>query len=838
MAADPHEQRFSEALLAHGQGNFELAETKYCEVLKNVPNHSGALHYLGLIHLQKGDLGAATVLISASVSENPAEPDSLCNLSFCFNSVGRFSEAIDLCKRALLIDPKNDRVWTNLGNAHRALGHITDSQHSYMAALELEPLNPHYMYNLANIYFDQGNWAEARARYTAVLNVESSLTEAHHNLSVCLLCLNEPEVALVHACRVIELNPDYSEAYVCKGSALLCLDEPHSALANFDRALEINPNHAEALRHRGKALLAVGQVQAAVAAYRRSAELNPTSAAAWADLGALNTNLGDHSEALRNYNEALSRDPGHPEALCNQGVSLSELGAFNAALQSYDLSLASRPNHAVALRNKGDLLNKLKDFQDGLKCLQAAYQIDPNIDFLAGSILHTKLKLCDWDNLGGLVKDTEESIRRRQPVISPFAALGLLNSPALQRIVSEVYVESKCIASQDFQDDWEQCSTTRVRIGYYSSDLYNHATSYLIAELFELHDRKKFEVYIFSFGPRRDDPMSQRIQNAADFYFDVQEFSNPEIVELSRKHKILVAVDLKGHTLNSRPDIFRLRVAPIQISYLGFPGTTGMREIDFILADRTVLPEDHAAYFSEKIIYLPTCYQINDSKRASDLLNRRQNVDQDCPVGTDAFVFCCFNNNWKILPETFDTWMQILREVESSVLWLYVESKEAQVNLWREATRQGVERNRILFAEPVSHVEHLARYRWVDLFLDTFPCGAHTTASDALFAGVPLLTRCGETFASRVASSLLACLGVGELVTRDFSEYKALAIKIARNPELLLQLKERIALRLPSSAVFDTKSQARHIECAYLEAVELKRKEIKKPRLVSGGFSF
>jgi predicted O-linked N-acetylglucosamine transferase (SPINDLY family) len=352
----------------------------------------------------------------------------------------------------------------------------------------------------------------------------------------------------------------------------------------------------------------------------------------------------------------------------------------------------------------------------------------------------------------------------------------------------------------------------RIRIGYFSANYYNHAVAYLIAELFERHDRSRFEILGFSFGPDAKDEMSQRVSVAMDRFLDVRSLSDRSVAQLSREHEVDIAVDLMGFTKDNRFGIFAERAAPIQVNYLGYPGTTGADCMDYLIADRTLIPESSRQHYSEKIVYLPDSYQVNDSKR---LISEKTSSRAEEGLPEQGFVFCCFNNNYKIVPGTFDRWMRILGQVEGSVLWLLEDNPWAGGNLRKEATRRGISPERLVFARRLPLAEHLARHRLADLFLDTLPYNAHTTASDALRAGLPVLTCLGEAFASRVAATLLRAVDLPELITTSEAEYEALAVEIALNSERCHAIRERLRQNLPTAPLFNTRSYTNHLEAAY-----------------------
>jgi predicted O-linked N-acetylglucosamine transferase (SPINDLY family) len=394
---------------------------------------------------------------------------------------------------------------------------------------------------------------------------------------------------------------------------------------------------------------------------------------------------------------------------------------------------------------------------------------------------------------------------------------------SLQRKAAEIWASDNYPANFVLGSIPKRTRREKIRLGYFSADFHNHATSYLMAELFEYHDKDRFELVALSFGPDLQDQMQQRISAAFDKFIDVRKQSDKDVALLSRNLGIDIAIDLKGFTQDSRVGIFAFEAAPIQVNYLGYPGTMGASYFDYLVADKTLIPEGSQIHYSEKIVYLPNSYQVNDTqRRIADKVFAREELD----LPDSGFVFCCFNNNYKITPHTFESWMRILRRVDGSVLWLLEDNPTASTNLRKEAQRRDVNPNRLVFAKRIPLPEHLARHCAADLFVDTLPCNAHTTASDALWAGLPVLTCMGEAFASRVAASLLNAIGLPELITSRQEDYEALAVELATNPERLKSVKAKLEQNRLTTPLFDTKLFTRHIEDAYTQMIERYRADL------------
>lgn len=422
------------------------------------------------------------------------------------------------------------------------------------------------------------------------------------------------------------------------------------------------------------------------------------------------------------------------------------------------------------------------------------------------------MRICDWCNFDSECTHLISSIRNGSLNTAPFPFLMIPSSSDDQLQCAKLWVANNFDLADRLIWQGGRYDHDRIRIAYLSADFHGHATGYLIAELFEIHDRSRFELIAFSFGPEDQSEMRQRLSAAFDKFIDVRNASDREVATLARKFEVDIAVDLKGFTTDSRTGVFALRAAPVQVSYLGYPGTMGADYIDYLIADRVLIPAASQKYFAEKIAYLPNSYQVNDRRRriAEKILTRAE-----LGLPADAFVFCCFNNNYKITPAVFECWMRLLKQVEGSVLWLFEDNASAASNLRKEAQARGLNPERLVFARRMALPEHLARHRLADLFLDTLPCNAHTTASDALWAGLPVLTQIGETFAGRVAASLLTAIGLPELITSTPQAYEDLAIELATNSEKLAAIKRKLADNRLTTPLFDTKLFAKHIEAAY-----------------------
>lgn len=615
--------------------------------------------------------------------------------------------------------------------------------------------------------------------------------------------------------RAIQSNPDYAEAHNNRGSVLHALQQYPAAVASYDQAILLKPDYAEAYCNRGNSLHALCRYQEALESCDRAIALNPDYAEAHYNRGKALHGLERYQPALESYDHAIRLNPRHAEAYNNRGGSLQALLQYEAALESFNQAILLKPDYADAFCNRGNARMTLKQYPAGLEDFDQATLLNPDREYLHGMRLFLKRVLCQWDDAEDNLRQIEAAIHRGEKAALPFAVLAVSGSPAAQKHAAEIYV----------RDKHPPCSTApipprprpdRIRIGYFSADYYNHAISNLIVDTLERHDRSRFEILGFSFGPDKIDEMSKRVSAAMDRFVDVRSMPDGDVVQLSRELEVDIAVDLTGFTKNHRTGIFAGRAAPIQVNYLGYPGTMGAAYIDYLLADPTLIPEASRRHYSEKIVYLPDSYQANSQRPVSAKPCARQ--DEGLPE--TAFVYCCFNNTYKITPTVFDTWMRILSRVEGSVLWLLQENPWAVANLQKEAARRGISPQRIVFARRQPAACHLARQQLADLFLDTSPYNAHTTASDALWAGLPVLTRPGETFASRVAASLLRAVGLPELITATEPELEELAVTLAHDAEHYRALRHRLQQNLLRAPLFDSQSFTHSLEAAYIAMFE------------------
>jgi predicted O-linked N-acetylglucosamine transferase (SPINDLY family) len=829
------------------QGQLARAESICQEILREQSDHPDALLLRGVIELQTGRIAQAAASFRASIQKNAAQPvalallgDALLDLHQPEEALLTYGAALRLspelapvhfgCGNALLDlqrplqalasfdevlrrQPNHPEALFNRGNALLGLGRHDAAVDSYDRAIALQPAYAAAYSNRGSAFKSLGRAHQALASFDAALTIDPRLADALNNRGCILRELGQPQAALDAFDRALQVRPDYAEAHHGRGNALRDLNRPLEALTSYDKALQLRNNFAAAHCGRGDALLALGRLPEALAAHDTAVLLEPDYADGYNSRGNSLRFLRRFPEAIACYDHALHLDPDNATALYNRGCALLEGGGrLEEALASYERAQQLKPNFTLALRMRGDALLALKRPDAAARCFAELLSLDPTFDYAAGALLHARQNCADWSVSVPLASRERiyDAVLAGKRADSPFSFLSVSDSSAAQLQCARTYVAYRCPPTTPLWTG-QRYRHERIRVAYVSSDLRTHAVSYLLAGVFEQHDRQRFETTAISLRPEESSALGRRVKGAFNRFVDVSARSDREVAELLRNLEIDIAVDLVGFTEGLRPGIFAHRAAPIQVNYLGFPGTLGAPYVDYILADRFVIPPERQVNYSEHVVYLPDCFQANDDKRA---ISGQAVTRADAGLADASFVFCCFNNSYKINPAMFDIWMRLLDQVPGSVLWLVDSGETARANLQREAAHRGVDPRRLVFAARQPYAEHLSRLSLADLFLDTLPFNGGTTASDALWAGLPLLTCAGDAFAARMAGSVLRAAGLPELVTQSLVDYEAKALALARQPQDLHALRARLG-ETRRAPLFDTDRFRRHLESAY-----------------------
>jgi protein O-GlcNAc transferase len=865
------DEALKKGIEAHKSGQVQEADRLYAAVLKAEPNHPDANHNMGVLAVGVGNVQKALPFFKTALEIKPGVAQFWLSYIDALIKIGRIAdgkavfdqakvkgakgEAFDQLEKRLFEpssnpqDPPSAQLQSiiNLytqGQLQQALSDATEMLEKFPnsavlyniagasnaglmqfdAAVDsfkqLLKINPHYAeaYNNMGVALqDKGDPEAAIDSYKQALKIKPDYAEAYYNMGVALKDKGDLEAAIDSYKKALKCNSDYAEAYNNMGVALQDKGDLEAATASYKQALKINPDHAEAYNGIGNVLNAKGDPAAAIVSYKQALKINPDYAEAYYNMGVALNDKGDSEAAIDSYKQALKIKPDYAEAYNNMGVALKDKGDPEAAIGSYKRAINLKPDDAEAYYNMGVALVEKGALDAGIKSYEMALKIKPDYQASRVDKLFLQSQICDWAALEqdrGLIATLGISTES----IGFFGILPLEDAPERHRVRSEILVEKLYKHKTPLPPAAKPSQEPqRLRIGYFSADFQEHPVAYLMAKVLEVHDRMRFEVYGYSIGPARDDDMRQRLIKAFDVFIDVRDMSDQDVALLVRQDKIDIAIDLTGHTKNNRLGIFAYRAAPVQINYLGYPGTIGADFIDYIIADSVLIPSGYEQYYNEHILRLPNSYMPTDNTRP---MSTRPMSRSEMDLPEDGFVFCCFNNNYKISPQEFDIWMRVLAKVEGSVLWLRNSNAWSEDNLRTQAKIRGVDPSRLVFAGRTPIEEHLARQKLADLFLDTFAFNAHTTAAEALWAGLPVVTKVGKGFAARVAASLLTAVDLPELITETEQEYEALILNLATNPERLAQIRKTLADKRLSAPLFDTALFTKHLEDGYQQVYQ------------------
>jgi protein O-GlcNAc transferase len=687
-------------------------------------------------------------------------------------------------------------------------------------------------YKRGNEHTTNGQWDLALVEYDKAIASDAGLAKAHCNRGVVLLRLGRREEALASYEQGIALNPEDALAYYNRGAIQRMLGDGEAALASYDLAIARNKDYAEAHFNRAVLLQELQRWDQAITGFRRAMALNPafSSDYAWSAIGGAQQELRHWDAALVSMDRSIALRADHAGAHYQRGNILRALGRPDEAIASFDRAIGLNPDHAEALQNRGTTLHSLKRYEEAIANYDRALSLRPDLPYLPGIRRYARMHICDWNNLDADLIQLSDGIRKLQPVSPPFALLALLDSAPLLKSAAKIWAADDCPPSDELGPCPRPTESKRIRVGYFSADFRLHPVALLLAGVFEAHDRSKFEITAFAFGPKANDAMRDRLERAFDRFIDVRDQTDAEIAMLARSLNIDIAVDLGGFTEFNRTRIFAMRAAPLQIGYIGYLGTMDVPYMDYLVADSTIIPEGDRCHYREKIIYLPV-YHAND---AGHVAAGRRPAREELGVPPGAFVFACCNSIYKIMPATFDGWMRILGRVEGSALLLNSDHPAADRNLRLEAVRRGIDPGRVIFGKRLLLSDYLARYDALDLFLDTLPYNAGTTASDALWAGLPVVTLQGGTFPGRVAASLLNALGLPELITTTQTAYEDLAVRLATDPEQLAGLRRKLERQRLIAPLFDTRLFTTFLESAYAAIHARYRKDLPPDHLHVG----
>ncbi len=805
------EQLFENALAAQRRGSLADAKRLYASVLRIDPTNAAAFGNLAIIAAQQGDLAGAERLLRKEIELRPDYPAGYNNLGSVLQQQARLADAVVAHRQAIKLNPNYAEAFLALGNTLRQQGNFEEAMESYRSAIRARGDYAEAHNNKGVLLQMQGRLDQAASAYGEAVALRPAYAEAQFNLGGVLHQKHELDAAEAAYRRVISLNPEIAVVHNNLGTVLKDQGRLDEALAAFENAVGLKPDFAEAFYNRASVLQQQARLEEALAAYGQAIALRKDYTDAINNAGIVLQELGRAAEAIELYRQLLERMPDHADACNNMGTALLAAGRPDQARAVFEQALTHKPDFPTAFYNLASARRELGDLAGAIAGYRNALRLRPDYAEAFSQLVYHRAQACEWDGRQADQARLVDMVRRGIRV-PPFYLLSTPASASDQLICARQWIGPIRPPRHAVFAHKPGVERGRIRLGYLSGDFHQHATAQLMAELFESHDRDRFEVFAYSYGPDDNSPMRARLDRAFDRFVDVRTLSYREAAELIHADKVDILVDLKGYTHHARPAISAYRPAPVQLSYLGYPATMGADFIDYIIVDSFVVPDSQQPFFPERLVHLPGSYQVNDRRRevAGTGSSRR-----DWELPAEGLVLCSFNNSYKISPAIFDIWMRLLRTVAGSVLWLLKTNALVERNLRSEAEKRGVDSGRLIFAPVVALAEHLGRHRHADLFLDTVPCNAHTTASDALWAGLPVLTCSGDTFAGRVAGSLLMAVGMPELVTGSLAIYEQTALALARDPQRLIALRQKLQTNRHTSALFDLPKCTGNIEAAY-----------------------
>jgi protein O-GlcNAc transferase len=807
--------------MAQARGNPDAAIGHFNKTLELKPDFEMAYGDLCQILFQNGQIEGARKVIQQGLSLFPQSALFHCYLGNLYVAEKKREQAIACYRKALTIQPDDAEVLVLLGNIHKDQGELDDALGCYRRALALRPDSAEVNNNLGSVFHAMSNFGEAVNYYQRALLLKPDSAEINSNLGAVFQ--DQGNLDKAEACyrNALALDPEYADAHNKLGTLFHDRDDLDEAQACYRKALALEPDSTDALNNLGVAFQAMGNFDEAAAYYRKALALKPDSADANLNLGILFSKQGNLIEAESCYRKAITLRPDFPETYNHLGNALRDQGKPDEAAACYSQALMLKPDFFMAHYNLGVVFQEQNKLDKSLDCYRHAVELSPEFHIAKINLLYVLQLTCDWKDIKKLGEEVRRSVREISPdtenQITPFSFLTVPGgTPEEQKRCATNWAQGRYQSLVSRQKEmgfvFKQEAKPKLHIGYFSADFRTHPVAQLMAEVFETHDRERFRITAYSFGPNDGGDMRKRLEKTFDSFVDISDFTHEDAARKIYEDRVDILVDLMGYTRHNRSPILALRPAPIQVNYLGYPGTMGAGFIDYLIADRFIITPEHQKYYTEKVKCLPDSYLPRDSScRRLPPPGRK-----DCGLPDEGFVFCSFNPFYKITPDVFDVWCRLLIAVPESVLWLSSGNPIAESNLRREAENRGVNPERIIRAPRMSSIEdHLARVQCADLFLDTTPYNAHTTCSDALWMGLPVITCTGETFPSRVAGGLLTALGVPELITYSLEDYYALALELATDKDKYAGIRNRIIANRESASLFNSTKFTRDLENIY-----------------------
>ncbi|CAN1765758.1 Probable UDP-N-acetylglucosamine--peptide N-acetylglucosaminyltransferase SEC [Linum perenne] len=818
------------------KGDNDTAIRYYLVAIELRPSYADAWSNLASAYMRKGRINEAAQCCRQAIALNPLLVDAHSNLGNLMKAQGLMQEAYDCYVKALRIQPTFAIAWSNLAGLLMQSGDVPRALQFYEEAVKLRPSFPDAYVNLGNIYKSLGRLQDAIECYQRAIQSRPNYAIAYGNLANTYYEGGQLDLAVLHFKQAISIDPRYTEAYNSLGNALKDLGGVNEAIQCYSQCLALQPSHPQALTNLGNIYMNWNMPAAAASYYKATLAVTTGLSAPFNNLAVIYKQQGNYADAISCYNEVLRIDPSAADGLVNRGNTYKEIGRVTEAIQDYISAINVQPSMPEAHANLASAYKDSGLVEAAVKCYKQALLLRPDFPEATCNLLHTLQCVCNWDERNKMFNEVEGILRRQinasaLPSVQPFHAIAYPLDPMLALEISRNYAaHCSSIASRFSLAPFNHPppipikhdhGNQRLRVGYVSSDFGNHPLSHLMGSVFGMHNQTNIEVFCYALSANDGTEWRQRIQSEAEHFIDVSTMSSDMIAKLINEDKIQILINLNGYTKGARNEIFAMRPAPIQVSYMGFPGTTGATYIDYLVTDEFVSPLQYAHIYSEKLVHLPHCYFVNDYKQKNlDVLDPTcQHKRSDYGLPEDKFIFACFNQLYKMDPEIFNTWCNILKRVPNSALWLLRFPAAGEMRLHEYAVAQGVQPDQIIFTDVAMKQEHIRRSALADLFLDTPLCNAHTTGTDVLWAGLPMVTLPLEKMATRVAGSLCEATGLGKemIVSSSMKEYEDRAVSLALNRPKLQALTNKLKSIRLTCPLFDTLRWVKNLDRSYMK---------------------
>ncbi|CAN8269855.1 unnamed protein product [Cochlearia groenlandica] len=849
--------------------DFDMCIARNEEALTIQPNFAECYGNMANAWKEKGDIDRAIEFYKMAIELRPSFADAWSNLASAYMRKGRLSEATQCCQQALTLNPLLVDAHSNLGNLMKAQGLIKEAYRCYVEAVRIQPTFAIAWSNLAGLFLESGDLTRALQYYKEAVKLKPAFPDAYLNLGIVYKSLGRPTEAIICYQHALQSRPNCAMAFGNIGGIYYEQGQVDLAIRHFKQAISQDPRYFEAYNSLGNALKDIGRIEEAMRCYNQCLALQPNHPGAMANLGnvymewncmghastyfkatlAVTTGLsspfnnlaiiykqqGNYTDAISCYNEVLRIDPLAADALVNRGNTYKEIGRVSEAIQDYMHAITFRPGMAEAHANLASAYKDSGHVEAAITSYKQALHLRPEFPEATCNLLHTLQCVCCWDDRTKMFAEVEGIIRRQinmsvLPSVQPFHAIAYPIDAILALEISRKYAgHCSVIASRFGLPPFNhpaglpvkrEGGFKRLRIGYVSSDFGNHPLSHLMGSVFGMHNRENVEVFCYALSPNDGTEWRQRIQSEAEHFLDVSAMSSDAVAKTINEDKIQILINLNGYTKGARNEIFAMQPAPIQVSYMGFPGTTGATYIDYLVTDEFVSPLRNAHIYSEKLVHLPHCYFVNDYKQKNqDVLDPNSKPKRsDYGLPEDKFIFACFNQLYKMDPEIVITWCNVLKRVPNTALWLLRFPAAGEMRFRAYAAAQGVHPDQIIFTDVAMKNEHIRRSVLADVILDTPLCNGHTTGTDVLWAGVPMITLPLEKMATRVAGSLCLATGLGhEMIVNSLDEYEEKAVSLALKKSKLETLTKELRASRLTCPLFDTRRWVKNLERSYFK---------------------